>query len=308
LAENAKLSGVGNMIVRNVGIGNTSGLEGGRIAVRDLDIKAEVNAGLEHGDSQLENNYGSLSLLGCSAENVDVSPSFEADALVAECQATGKDTRGSHVWVDVVSLDSFGWHVGASPKCPRVIKIDVEGMETQVLAGGRGLLSRCRPVLHVENNLEAASPHIIDSLLALGYDLYWELSTFSGQDNYFGVWRMSATEASSARLRVHLSVNLLGIPSELNFPNSTLFRELPANVRQAIDLLTPVHSEFSRRLRDYPVVTAFEYADMTLGVLPVRTADGSNEEGVMIYVKKPFKLLKTALSQIEFGKNGEPTK
>jgi FkbM family methyltransferase len=268
------LSGVGNMIVRNVGIGNTSGLEGGRIAVRVLDLTETGHAWLDSASSN-SSNFGGLSLLGCPAENVDVSPSFEADALVAECQATGKDTRGSHIWVDVVSLDSFGWHVGASPQCPRVIKIDVEGMETQVLAGGRGLLSRCRPVLHVENNVYSASKPLVDLLADLGYDMFWEIGVFSGSRNYYGYDFPTAMELNAQRLPINVSPNVLAIPTELRY--SKAVSELP--ILPFVQGMTPVDP---RRpgLSQYPFVWVMEQ------LLPTARAESGKfrgESGMFLY-------------------------
>lgn len=47
--------------------------------------------------------------------------------------------------IPVVALDEFQW-----PQAPRAIKIDVEGMELEVLQGAMGLINRHRPLLVVE--------------------------------------------------------------------------------------------------------------------------------------------------------------
>jgi FkbM family methyltransferase len=69
--------------------------------------------------------------------------------------------------VQLVSLDSFGF-----PDC-RLIKIDVEGAELDVLAGAARTIERSRPFLLVENNREERSPDLIEAILALEYRAYW---------------------------------------------------------------------------------------------------------------------------------------
>jgi FkbM family methyltransferase len=66
-----------------------------------------------------------------------------------------------------------------------LIKIDVEGMEGEVLAGAEQTLRRLRPVLYLENDREAKSPALIAQLFALDYRLYWHLPPLFNPDNYF---------------------------------------------------------------------------------------------------------------------------
>ena len=51
----------------------------------------------------------------------------------------------TEVTVPLVTLDSLNM-----PAC-RMIKIDTEGMELEVLKGAKALIERCRPLLYVEN-------------------------------------------------------------------------------------------------------------------------------------------------------------
>lgn len=53
------------------------------------------------------------------------------------------------------------------------IKIDVEGMELDVLEGGRETIQRCRPVLSVEADREEQVPALLDWLRAADYRLWW---------------------------------------------------------------------------------------------------------------------------------------
>lgn len=71
------------------------------------------------------------------------------------------------------------------PAC-QLLKIDVEGMEIDVLEGASGLLRRCRPVVYAENKPGPASARVIGFLAARGYGLYWHFARFFRPDNFRG--------------------------------------------------------------------------------------------------------------------------
>jgi len=82
--------------------------------------------------------------------------------------------------VAVKTIDGLGL-----PSC-QFIKIDVEGMENEVLAGATETLARHRPVLYVENDRRDRSRELIDRLFAADYRLFWHLPTLFNPDNHFG--------------------------------------------------------------------------------------------------------------------------
>ena len=87
-----------------------------------------------------------------------------------------------------------------------LVKVDVEGMEREVLLGAQGLLSRFRPLLYVENDRIDRSEALIGMLLAQEYRLYWHLPPLFNPDNFF---------ANPANLYPGIvSVNMLAIPRE----------------------------------------------------------------------------------------------
>ncbi len=65
------------------------------------------------------------------------------------------------------------------------IKIDVEGMELEVLLGAQALIRANRPVLYVENDRQEKSADLIRHLDGLGYDLYWHRPLLYNPDNFF---------------------------------------------------------------------------------------------------------------------------
>jgi FkbM family methyltransferase len=67
-----------------------------------------------------------------------------------------------------------------------LIKIDVEGMEQQVLESGRRTIARFSPVLYVENDRIEKSKALIETLDALGYRAWWHIPALFNPNNYFG--------------------------------------------------------------------------------------------------------------------------
>lgn len=105
--------------------------------------------------------------------------------------------------VPMVTLDSLNL-----PSC-RVLKIDTEGMEPQVLNGARDLIARCRPFLYLENNEAGASQRLSAVLSSFGYAAWWSIAPYFDARNFYSntlnVWE-----------KVVPSANLICAPVELN--------------------------------------------------------------------------------------------
>jgi FkbM family methyltransferase len=74
-----------------------------------------------------------------------------------------------------------------------MVKIDVEGMESLVLAGARGLIERCKPIIYVENNDQETSARLAKMLPELGYAGYWSIHPYYDARNFYSntvdVWQ-----------------------------------------------------------------------------------------------------------------------
>jgi FkbM family methyltransferase len=103
-------------------------------------------------DYRLENNFGGLELKAEIGESVKI-----------------------------VTLDSLGL-----TQC-HFIKIDVEGMEANVLQGARETIKRHSPLLYVENDRQEKSAALITLLFELGYRLYWDIRPMFNPANFAGV-------------------------------------------------------------------------------------------------------------------------
>lgn len=96
----------------------------------------------------------------------------------------------------------------ASRICPKLVKIDVEGMEEHIVRGFMDGIKRCQPVLYVENNCVKDSPLLLHLLMdVLNYDVVWDVTPYYSKDNY----------KHSKRDLFHglMSVNVLAVPQTL---------------------------------------------------------------------------------------------
>jgi FkbM family methyltransferase len=103
-------------------------------------------------DPALSNNFGGVSLLG------------DESGRLVEC----------------FPLDQF-----VSLPQLRLIKIDVEGMESDVISGGKKLIEKFKPFLYVENDHPEKSENLIRLIDSLGYRMYWHLPPLFNPDNYY---------------------------------------------------------------------------------------------------------------------------
>jgi FkbM family methyltransferase len=66
-----------------------------------------------------------------------------------------------------------------------LVKVDVEGMEADVLRGGEQLLKHFKPVLYVENDRLEKSEALTRLIASFGYRMYWHTPPLFNPDNFF---------------------------------------------------------------------------------------------------------------------------
>jgi FkbM family methyltransferase len=89
---------------------------------------------------------------------------------------------------------------------PRVdlIKIDVEGMEADVLRGSGQLLKQFKPVLYVENDRLEKSEALTRLIASFDYRMYWHFPPLFNPDNFFANnMNLFPTVVSANMLCVH---------------------------------------------------------------------------------------------------------
>ena len=148
--------------------------------------------------------------MGCGAEPSSITISeigyenelnYGALSLDTLSQAAAAPNAPAKRNVPIVKLDDV-----YDRDALKLIKIDVEGMELEVLKGAAGLLKDFRPVLYIENEFADKSPELVRHVWDAGYVAWWHIAacynpenTNGRKDNIFG--------AASC-------VNMLCIPKE----------------------------------------------------------------------------------------------
>ncbi len=147
-------------------------------------------------------------------------------------------TRIRHETVPLVTLDDFLPFVGNV--CPRLIKIDVEGMELDVLKGAATLLQSCSPVLHIENNCVKDSKGVLHHLANdLGYDkIYWDIHMIYQPNNYFGV----EEDVISSGPTPAMSINVVALQSDTARESSEILQWMESKSMVQVDVTRSVYS------------------------------------------------------------------
>jgi hypothetical protein len=102
--------------------------------------------------------------------------------------------------VPVLRLDDFSF------PALELLKIDVEGMEIEVIDGAAATLARHRPIIYTENDRPDRSAALITRLTGMNYELYWHIAPLFRADNFRG----AATNIFAGLV----AINMLCLPAE----------------------------------------------------------------------------------------------
>jgi hypothetical protein len=105
---------------------------------------------------------------------------------------------------------------------PNLIKIDVEGMELDVILGAQKLLTQGRPALYVENDRPEKSADLVGALIMLGYQCHWHTPALFNRDN----WRRKEDDLWPGVA----SFNMICVPNEAH----VLFADEAITVDKAV--------------------------------------------------------------------------
>jgi FkbM family methyltransferase len=134
-----------------------------------------------------------------------------------------------------------------APSGVALVKIDVEGMEAEVLRSARGLLHRDRPVVVFETGTGSDIREVTDQFGGLDYSFLVNLHQRSGHEDVFEAGRLPSPSGRGLASRLVLPLPLLDVVA---IPNDS--NRWPASVRSASDTTS---------------VLAYRRARLTLGRL-----------------------------------------
>ena len=92
--------------------------------------------------------------------------------------ALGRSQDGE--MVPVLTIDGL-----QLPRC-HFLKIDVEGMEQQVLEGAVQIIASLAPILYVENDRKEKSASLVRFIDSLGYSMFWHKPPLFNPNNFCG--------------------------------------------------------------------------------------------------------------------------
>jgi FkbM family methyltransferase len=107
-----------------------------------------------------------------------------------------------------VALDALGLPPA------KLLKIDVEGMEAEVLRGARNYVTTHMPYLYVENDRDEKASELVALIRELGYDAYWHRPPLYNPANF--------KRNPENRWPNVLSLNLFCVPSGSPMPSGVV--------------------------------------------------------------------------------------
>lgn len=171
----------------------------GNLALNELDnvFTMQAACGSERGQIYApapnyddKGNFGGVDMVPISADGKIGDPPVSVATL----------TKGEVV--PLVRLDDM-----LPPGPVHFVKVDVEGMEEQVLRGATALLTGNKPILYVENDRKENSSGLIRYLRSIGYKLYWHTPPLFNPNNFNrSPTNLFGTVVSINMLCVHSSI------------------------------------------------------------------------------------------------------
>jgi len=142
----------------------------------------------------------------------------EARNFGAVSVGSGTDT------VELVSVDSLGLGM-----C-HLMKIDVEGMEPQVLLGAVETINRFKPMIFVENDRVETSRSLLEAIDAIGYSAYWHIAPYYDPQNFFG-------ETQNVFARFQPEANIVALPADVKVEGMQMVEGLDDDWQKAVQRL-----------------------------------------------------------------------
>lgn len=204
-----------------------------------------------------------------------------------------------------ISLDSFenGIEVdketldGLIDKMKRLklVKIDVEGMEIDVLKGAKKLLDKFKPFIYIENDRQEKSKELIELISSYGYDMYWHLPALYNANNF-------AKDSKNIFGNI-VSVNMICVHKDVKVPikglqkvidssyhpmaksQKTIDPEIEKIFKEAIEKFEKKDFKKAKKLYEEIIKKQENSAEAYCGLGVVTKAMGDVEKSIPYYIK-----------------------
>jgi FkbM family methyltransferase len=117
-----------------------------------------------------------ITVVPCAAS--DKTGTLKVDKQSALHAYSRRDINEGEFEVECIAIDEYGL-----PRC-KLIKIDVDGHELQVLDGAVETIRRCKPVIYIENEIDHKREAVVAWLVEHGYRLFWHRPYLYNADNW----------------------------------------------------------------------------------------------------------------------------
>lgn len=149
------------------------------------------------------------------AKMVNINPFVEHKINYGEFKVNNNTDKG--IDTSLVTLDSY-------VKLNRfnLIKLDVEGLEVDVLNGAKKLLKEHQPYLYIEFNNKKGNDELLEKIYKLGYVPYWHIYTKHNPDNHNkqtkNIWQPDDYIINEENLDLRYEGNALCVPKNSTLP------------------------------------------------------------------------------------------
>ena len=140
------------------------------------------------------------------------NPKVDAEHIVNFAAFTKRHWEGlpqqlRHLRTPKIRLDEY-----LQNPSPHLLRVDVGGMEKEVLQGADNIIRSGRPMLYVANNVAEHSQALIEHIQALNYKAFWHPTMLFNPDNHLQNPENFMIADSGAHLA---TINVLAIPEEV---------------------------------------------------------------------------------------------
>jgi len=150
------------------------------------------------------------------AKMVNINPFVEHKINYGEFKVNNNTDNG--VETNLVTLDRY-----IDLNRFNLIKLDVEGLEVDVLDGAKKLLKAHQPYLYIEFNNKKGNDELLDKIYKLGYIPYWHIYTKHNINNHNkqvkNVWEPDNYIINTENLDLRYEGNAFCVPKGSELPN-----------------------------------------------------------------------------------------